>query len=607
MKWVRSKPLPELDQAPSAFWQAVRANHKLQHQTPAITPGPRNGTLPLTLGQERLWRIEQIQPGATAHNLRAVWRLRGHLDLTTLERSLHEIVRRHEILRTCFPAVAGQPTQVIASDLTLALPEVDLTGIPQPEQAAEVQRLAAVAAQQPFDLAHGPLLRFQLLRLADDELILIRTIHHIINDRWSDSVFISELAALYPAFVRGEPSPLPDLPIQYADVALFQRRWFQGEVLTAQLDYWRQQLGGTLTPLELPVAANSPADSGYQGSTDYLNITPELTAALKRLAHQSGVSLFVVLLAACKTLLYQYSGQEDLTLCVPVAGRNRAETRTLIGYFNNLVLIRSSLSNNPSFRELIRRVSQATVGAFEHQALPLQQIAESLNIPGSMLTRAMFALQNVPSPPTAMAGISITPLDLPEGISNFDLSLSMKMQNDHLLGVLRYKTDLFPAATITRLLERFQALLGELVANPDRRLAELPRFSTETGPAGITPAAAADSYVAPQTELEQTVAAIWQTVLRREQISVEANFFAIGGRSLDLVQVGGKLQEALDLEVPLGELFNRPTIRLLADYLSRQCAATRSFARQTHDRTRSQRDALKRRQEQMQRRRKSNG
>jgi acyl carrier protein len=195
---------------------------------------------------------------------------------------------------------------------------------------------------------------------------------------------------------------------------------------------------------------------------------------------------------------------------------------------------------------------------------------------------------------------------MPEGISNFDLSLSMKQQNDHLLGVLRYKTDLFPSATITRLLERFQALLGELVANPDQRLADLPRFSAETGAAGIPPAGAADPYVAPQTELEQTVATIWQTVLRREQISVEANFFAIGGRSLDLVQVGGKLQAAFDLEVPLKELFNRPTIRLLADYLSQQRAAPRSFARQTHDRTRSQRDALKRRQEQMQRRRKSN-
>lgn len=599
--------MPESDRTPSAFWQVVRANHKLQHQTPVIKPAPRNQNIPLTFGQERLWWIDQIQPDTTAHNLRSIVRLEGQLDQGALEQSLRTIVRRHEILRTRFPAVAGHPVQVIEPDLALELPVIDLTNLPQPRQEAEVQRLAAAEAQAPFDLAHGPLIRLKLLRLAEDVTILIRTIHHIINDRWSDSVFMGELAELYTAFSQGKPAQLPDLPIQYADVALFQREWFQGDVLVTQLDYWRQQLGGQLSPLELPIASRSPGER-YQGSAEYVTLPAELVTSLKRLAHESGVSLFVVLLAAFKTLLYQYSGQQDLCLCVPVAGRNRVETRKLLGYFNNLVLVRTLFAETQSFRDLITQVSQVTVGVFEHQALPLQQIADALNIPGAMLTRAMFTLQNVPSFPTAMGGVTITPLDMPEGISNFDLSLSMKMQNEHLLGVLRYKTDLFQMATITQLLERFHALLQDLVVNPAVRLADLPRFSVEKPPIeGDKPAETEAVYVAPQSELEHTIAAIWQTVLRLERISIDANFFDLGGRSLDLVQVGSKLQAAFQQEIPLRELFKQPTIRLLAHYVRQKRDANPGFARNMQHRTQNQLEALKRQKEQMQRRRKSDG
>jgi NRPS condensation-like uncharacterized protein/acyl carrier protein len=600
--------MSELDAPPSAFWQGVRANHKLQHQTPAIQPRPHNDTIPLTFGQERLWWIDHLQPGTTAHNLRAVIRLHGRLNLAALEQSLHEIVRRHDILRTRFPTVAEQPVQVIEPVLKLELPLVDLTALPDTQREAEVHRLAAAEAQQPFDLAQGPLIRFKLLRLAEYSTILIRTIHHIINDRWSDSVFIGELAALYEAFSQGEPSPLPDLPIQYADFAHAQRQWLQGDVLNTQLDYWRQQLGGQLSPLELPTGAASAAGPGYQGGTQYLTVTAESTAALKRLAHRSGVSLFVVLLAAYKALLYRYSGQDDISLCVPVAGRNRAETRKLIGYFTNLVLVRTSLQGDPTLSDLVNRVSQATLGAFEHQALPLQQIAEALNIPGSVLGRALFTLQNVPAWPTEMAGIRIVPLDIPEGISNFDLSLSMKMQSGNLLGILRYKTDIFQAEPMAEMLEQFQCLLHDLAANPERHLSALPPLiaaqclATNTGTASE-----ASAYVAPHTELEHTVATIWQTVLRRDRISVEANFFELGGRSLDLVQVRSKLQDEVHQDIPLRELLNRPTIRLLARYLHQQRAMHQSVARHTHQRAQNQRRALQQQKEQMQRRRKLDG
>jgi non-ribosomal peptide synthetase component F len=282
------------------------------------------------------------------------------------------------------------------------------------------------------------------------------------------------------------------------------------------------------------------------------------------------------------------------------------ETRKLIGYFNNLMFLRTSLHNNPTFRELIGRVSRVMVGAFEHQDVPLQQIADTLNIPGSVLTRAMFALQNVPIQPREMAGVKITPLDMPEGISNFDLFLSMKINNGHLLGVLRYKTDLFHATTMTRLLENFQHLLATVTANPELRLAELPRFAEHSTTHYPNRAATEVAYVAPETELEHTIAAIWQEVLHQERISVEANFFELGGRSLDLVQMGNKVQTALKREIPLRELFQHPTIRLLAQYVHKQHHTDQAFARQTQHRTHHKLEALKR-QQQMQRRRKSDG
>ncbi len=596
--------MPDLDQTPSAFWQTIKATHKAQKRTPAIQPAPRKGAIPLTFGQERLWWIDHLHAGTTAHNLRAVVHLRGRLNLPALHESLQTIVQRHEILRTRFAPVEGQPVQVIEPAMTLELPTVDLTHLPHPEQEAEVQRIAAAEARHPFDLARVPLLRLTLLRLAEDEAVLVRTIHHIIHDRWSDSVFISELAALYTAFAQGEPAPLPALPIQYADVALFQRQWLQGAVLAEHLDYWRQHLGegGTVAPVVLPGNATFTAETGYHGDTQYLTIPSETTSKLKLLAQQEGVSLFVVLLAAFKTLLYQYSGQDAITLCAPVAGRHRVETRKLIGYLSNLVLFRTPMHDNPGFRALIGRVGAATVGALEHQDVPLQTLADALHIPASVLTRAMFALQNVPVQPRAMGDVTITPRDMPEGISNFDLSLSMKMRNGHLLGVLRYKTGLFQPTTITHLREQFQHLLTTLSANPDTHLSDLPRFTehcpTHTGRQGDAEA----PYVAPESQLEHTIAAIWQEVLRLERVSVEANFFALGGRSLDLVQLGSRLQSVLQQEIPLRELFTHPTIRLLAQYVRQQGETNQTFARRTQHRTHQQREALKR-QQQMQRRR----
>lgn len=594
--------MPHSDTAPSGFWQAVRTNLKAQHQALAIQPMPRNEPIPLSLGQERLWLIDQLQPGNTVHNLRAAFRLQGDLDVDVLEKSLQEIVRRHDILRTTFPEVDGQPVQVMSPEVAFTLPIMDLSAVPPQQQEADIWRLAAEAAQQPFDLAQGPLLRVQLLRLSKDDHVLLRTVHHIINDRWSDSVFMRELAVLYKAFCDGKPPSLPDLPIQYADFAYFQRQGAQGDELETQLRFWKQQLSGDLAALRLPTDASSSVAPTYQGGTHYLAIPQAVTEALKTLSQQEEVSLFVILVAAFKTLLYQYSGQEDIVVCSPVAGRNRVETKRLIGYFNNLVLIRSDLGNNPSFLELVHRVSEAALGAFAHQDLPLQQVASALNLPGAVLSRTAFALQNVPSRPLKLAGVSVTPMDIEEGISNFDLFLSMRVTGEELTAILRYKTDLYKPETVHRMLERYLERLTAVAANPNEHLADLPLFA-DTSPSQPSDQPRAATYVAPQTEIERQIAAVWQDVLQVDTIGIHDNFFDMGGRSLGMVQVGSELRTLLGRRIAFADLFQYPTISGMARLLG-QRREEQSERHTPHNRAQQQQTAMKRRRQLMERRRK---
>lgn len=557
---------------------------------------PRPNPIPLSRGQERLWAVEQLNPTGVAHNLRSVTRLEGPLDIEALQQSLQEIVNRHEALRTVFPAPDGQPGQRILPTVPIELP---LVTVPEPNREAAIKRAAAELAQQPFDLAEGPLWRLKLLRLSDTEHILLRTIHHIISDRWSDTVFLQELATLYQAFLAGQPSPLSALPIQYADFCLFQQQWPPAERLAAQQLYWQQQLQGDLQPVRLPISTHPANGSLYQGGTLYLNLSRELTKALKSLGRQEGVSLFVIILAAFKTLLYQYAGQEDVIVCTPVAGRHQPELKKLIGYFNTLQLVRTSLAENPTFQQLIGRVSQATLGLFENQDIPIQQLAQQNQVPSAILSRVMIALQNVPSPPKRMGRIELTRLDVEEGISNFDLSLSMKMMGEmpeqHLMGVLRYKKALFEPNSMHQFLENFQTLLEQVTHNPTLHLSELPRLVTSTHSA--TPMNT--PYVPPQNDLEQSVATIWQQVLQLERISTQANFFELGGRSLAMMQIANRLQETLKQTIPLVELFKRPTIKEMAAYLKQDTLTPAMNTEQIRDRTQQQREALKRRKRQL--------
>ncbi|MDQ3258529.1 MAG: condensation domain-containing protein, partial [Acidobacteriota bacterium] len=322
---------------------------------------------PASFAQQRLWFLDQLEPGSSLYNHLSAIRLKGALSVEVLQRALNEIVARHETLRTTFATVDEEPVQIITLALSVPLSVFDLCGLQETEREAEAQRLVREEAQRPFDLAQGSLLRTSLLRLGSEEHILLLAMHHIISDGWSTGVFFQEIAALYVAFSTGKPSPLPELPIQYADYAVWQREWLQGEVLEKHLSYWREHLVGAPAVLELPVDRPRPAAQGFRGACQSIALSQSLTQALKSLSLREGVTLFMTLLAAFQTLLLRYTGQKDIVVGTDVAGRTQAETEKLIGLFANHLVLRTDLGGDPSFRELLRRVRDVALDANAHQ------------------------------------------------------------------------------------------------------------------------------------------------------------------------------------------------------------------------------------------------
>jgi thioesterase domain-containing protein/acyl carrier protein len=572
-----SKSLELDNQAKTAlnFWRMARNNVRLLYQSPPIQKAPRDGVLPLSFNQERLWQLEQLQPDTSVHNILHSFRLVGSLNVTVLEQSLYEITRRHEILRTFFRTENGQPVQVVLPEMLIRVDYIDLCDLTPEQQQAEVERRAIAQAEAPFDLSQAPLWRVALLQLAEQEYVLLRTIHHIIFDGMSHSVFVRELGALYSAFVAGQASPLLDLPVQYADFAWTQRQWLQGDSLRLQLEYWQQQLHGTVPPLALPIDYPRSPVTSYQGGVQSQVLSADLTHALKALSANQGVSLFVTLLAAFNTLLHQHTGQEDMVICTPVAGRHRAETRGLIGYFNNILVLRTDLSANPSFCQLLQRVSESFMEGSKHQDVPLQLVANLPNLKRTPLTRAMFVLQNTPTPCLDLAGLTVSSVFVNREIANFDISLSLSEKDGQLTAALQYKTDLFRPTTVTHLLERYEQLLAQLVLNPELQLAELRSFK----PNELTKSAAkyiegdrVDSLpdkisVAPRTPLEQQLAQVWEEVLAIPSVGVDDNFFELGGYSLLAVSLFSKLEKQFGRSLPLSTLLMAPTIAQLAEYL----------------------------------------
>ena len=445
---------------------------------PPILPVPRNGDLALSFAQQRLWFFDQLEPGLSAYNIPAAVRFQGPLNLAALERSLNEIVKRHESLRTTFGKVDGRPTQVIAPTLTIKLPVVDLRKLPASEQEAEVRRLVTAEAQRAFDLSQGPLIRCTVLRLGDEEHVGLLTMHHIISDGWSTGILVREVATLYVAFCAGGSSPLPALPIQYADFAHWQRQWLQGEVLETQIAYWKKQLANAPALIDLPTDHPRPAVQTFRGAHQSLVLPKHLQEGFKTLSRQEGVTLFMTLLAAFKVLLYRYTGQDDLIVGTPIANRNRLETEGLIGFFVNALVLRTDLSGNPSFRELLRRVREVCLGAYGHQDLPFDRLVEELHVKRDLsrnpLFQVMFVMHNAPLRTVELPGLTLSPVEGDSETAHFDLTLQIMDTEQGLTAAFVYNTDLFEAGTIARMLGNFQTLLEAMVADPEQRLSDLP-------------------------------------------------------------------------------------------------------------------------------------
>jgi amino acid adenylation domain-containing protein/non-ribosomal peptide synthase protein (TIGR01720 family) len=442
-----------------------------------------DNTAPLSFAQQRLWFLDQLDPGSASYNIPTAVRLRGRLDAAALHRSLNDVVRRHETLRTTFAQVDQRPVQVIAPELALPLPLIDLRDQSPETRDTEARRLAEDEARTPFDLARGPLLRATLIRLADDDYLALLTLHHIIADGWSMSVLVAEMAAGYTAHTTGQPAPLPDLPIHYADFAVWQREWLQGAELERQLSYWKEQLAGSPPILELPIERPRPATRSSHGATLAHKLPANLTATLEQLSKQEGATLFMTLLAAFQTLLYRYSGREDLVVGTPIANRTRAEVEGLIGFFVNTLALRGALSGNSSFRELVRCVRATTLDAYAHQDAPFEMLVEALQPERTRshapLFQVMFVFQNAARKTHSLPGLSLSTVEVHNGSSTFDLTLSISEEADGLEASLEYATDLFDAATIQRMLGHLQTLLESIAAEPDCRIGDLPLLTDE--------------------------------------------------------------------------------------------------------------------------------
>ncbi|MGH7824891.1 MAG: amino acid adenylation domain-containing protein, partial [Candidatus Binatia bacterium] len=447
--------------------------------TPGLGPVSRYREFPLSFAQQRLWFLAQLEPSTPVYNIAAAFRLAGALNLAALEQSLNEIVLRHEALRTSFSVVDGQPMQMIAATLSLTVPVVDLSCRAEADRESEAMRLASEEARRPFDLSRLPLLRARLLRLSEAEHILLITMHHIVSDGWSLQVLFRELSALYRAFYQGNPSPLASLPIQYADFAVWQRDWLQGQILENQLSYWKQQLNYILPALELPADRPRAGMQSYRGARQSWVLPKDLSEKLKTLSRKEGVTLFMTLLAAFQILLYRYTGEADICVGTPIANRNRPEIEGLIGFFVNTLVLRSNLSGNPTFLELLGQVRDVCLGAYEHQDLPFEKLVEELepqrDLSRNPLFQVMFVLQNAQmTAAPRFTGLTVTPLTVDSEAAKFDLTLSMLEEADSLRGSIQYKTDLFDGSTISRMVDHFQTLLTSLVEKPDQRLSDLP-------------------------------------------------------------------------------------------------------------------------------------
>ncbi|MDP9616451.1 amino acid adenylation domain-containing protein [Streptomyces demainii] len=523
--------------------------------------------------QQQLWFHEQLDPTSPAYNVPTALRLRGPLDRAALQDALQAVVDRHATLRTVFLVGEGRLRQSVLPQLACPIRWVDLSGLPEDAQRAEERRHIEEDERRPFDLASGPLIRATALCCAPDEHVLLLSMHHIVTDGWSTPVLFDELSALYTARLDDVPAELPELAVEYTDFAAWQREWLQGEEAQAHLAHWRERLADAPPVTALPVDRPRSQLRGHAGGCVPLHVPTELHTRIKEQSRSAGATLFMTLLASFQALLSRYSGETDIVVGTPTAGRTHLETEQLVGFFVNMLPLRTDLSGDPTFRELVNRVRETALDAYAHQDLPFEKIVEAVQPPRGAyhnpVFQTVFVLDDTPSRGLRLPGLTTEELPVVYSAAKFDLSLMLADDRSGLSGVLTYKSDLFDGATVRRLADEWLALLEAVAADPELTLGALPPAAPPSRAVRPEPPALAEAPapVAPRTPLEEVLAAIWCEVLGIDEPSVHDNFFLLGGYSLLVTRLALTVEELLGLKVPVRAVFENPTIATLVERL----------------------------------------
>jgi amino acid adenylation domain-containing protein len=511
-----------------------------------IEPRPPGSPVQLSFSQERLWFLDQLNPNSAVFNVPLAVRLTDAIDPDALKRSINEIVRRHDVLRTTFSTVGGRPELVITPKLNVDLTLVDLTLYPESAREARARALSRAEEQRPFDLTQGPLIRTTLLRLDEQDHFFLVNMHHIVSDGWSLALFFQELSAIYEGLSRGEQSPLAAIPIQYADYAAWQREWLQGDVLQKQLSYWKDQLGGELPVLDLPTDRPRPAVQTFKGAREWLVLSENLTASIVALGQREGATLFMTLLAAFNVLLYRYAGQEDVIVGSPIANRPQTETESILGFFLNNLALRSDLSGNPTFREMLARVRTKALEAYVHQDVPFEKLIDALkperDLSRTPIFQVYFNLFNFADEiklPGSDRTVSFVEAwaQSEEELSKFDLTLYAGQQDRELKLALVYNTDLFDAATITLMVTHFKSLLETVSADPEKCISDLS-LQTNYEPAPFSRVCPTNPFTEfRREEIEQSIADRFarQVAEYPDRIAVKSKNYEWTYRELDIL------------------------------------------------------------------------
>ncbi|MEU5839555.1 amino acid adenylation domain-containing protein [Streptomyces diacarni] len=576
--WSVELPVRAIYREPTVMGLAAEVAALGREGTPGRAPvtrvvGDGGDHFETSFAQQQLWFHEQLDPAAATYNVPTALRLSGPLDRQALSRAFQTVVDRHEVLRTQFVTVGSELRQRVLPMLKMPVVWLDLSGLPEAAREAEMRMRIQEDERLPFVLAQGPLLRVTVLSFASDDNVLILNMHHAVTDGWSTTVMFDELSAVYAAELKGGSAQLPDLPVQYRDFASWQRTWLEGDSVRSHAEYWRKQLAQAPAVTALPTDRPRSGVRGYAGGYVPFALSAKTRVRLKKLSSESGATLFMTLLASFQALLSRYSGETDIVVGTSSAGRTQVETERLLGFFVNMLPLRTDLSGNPSFTELVRRVRETAFDAYAHQDLPFEKIVEAVRPPRrphqNPVFQVAFVMQDAHGETLRLPGIAVVEIPVEYSTSKFDLSLLLAESEAGLQGSISYKSDLFDAATVERLAADWLALIDTVVAAPQARLESLPPLAPRVPATEEADEEAAsepaDGPVAPRTPLEEVLAAIWCEVLEIEELGVHDNFFLLGGYSLLVTRVVLMVEELLGQRIPVRTLFENATVALLAD------------------------------------------